>query len=117
MGASIASAVTRVRMDEKLRESEKRYHVLFEQAADSILLLESAPDGTPVIRDANSATSRRLGYTRDELLGQPVSWLEAEAGASQAIAARRQKFKRRPENFSSYVIAATTARAGSSNVR
>ena len=90
---NIRDITERKRMEEALRQSEARFHVLFEQAADSILMLEIVPEGAPVIRDANSATYRRLGYTRDELLGQPVTLLEAEAGATQVIATRRRSLQ------------------------
>ena len=80
---------------EALRQSEERFRVLFEQAADSIILLETKPDGMPVIRDANSATFRRLGYERDELIGKPVSFIEAEpAGASQTAERQRSTLPR-----------------------
>ncbi len=80
----------RKRAEDALRESEERFRVLFEQAADSILVLEMKPDGMPVIRDANSSTFSRLGYERDELIGKPVSFIEAEpAGADQTAAQQR----------------------------
>ncbi len=75
---------------EALRQSEERFRILFEQAADSILLLEIMPEGIPVIRDANSATFRLLGYERDELIGQPVSFIDAAPDASEVVDERRQ---------------------------
>jgi DNA-binding NtrC family response regulator len=72
----------RKQAEEALRQSEERFRILFEQAADSILLLEILPEGIPVIRDANSATFRLLGYERDEIIGQPVSFMEVAPDAS-----------------------------------
>jgi len=63
---------------ENLRQSEERYRLLFEQARDSIMLLELPADGPPIIRDANAATLHMHGYTRGEIIGQPVSMLDAE---------------------------------------
>jgi PAS domain S-box-containing protein len=75
---------------EALRESEERFRILFEQAGDCILLLEVTPEGSPVIRDANSATFRLLGFERDELIGQSVSFIEAAPGPAKVVAARRR---------------------------
>ena len=76
--------------EEALRESEERFRILFEQAADIILQLEISPEGLPVIREVNSAALRLLGYERDELIGKPVSFLEAASDASKVINERRQ---------------------------
>jgi PAS domain S-box-containing protein len=73
-----------------LRESEARYRILFEQAADIILQMEIMPEGMPLIRNVNSATLRLLGYERDELINQPVSFINVASDASQTISERRQ---------------------------
>jgi PAS domain S-box-containing protein len=79
----------RGRAQSDLGQSAERARILFEQAADSILMLEISPDGIAVIRDANSATFRILGYERSELIGQPVSFLDATPGESHTVRARR----------------------------
>src|SRR5271157_4788361 len=71
-----------------LRESEARYRILFEQAADIILQMEIMPEGMPLIRNVNSATLRLLGYERDELINQPVSFINVASDASQTISER-----------------------------
>jgi PAS domain S-box-containing protein len=76
--------------EEAVRQSEERFRILFEQASDIILFLEIKPEGVPVIRDANSATFRILGYERDELIGRPVSFIEAEPDASNVVKERRK---------------------------
>jgi PAS domain S-box-containing protein len=76
------------RAADEVREGEDRYRMLFEQARDSILLLELQPDGPPTIRDANTAALRMHGYSRDELIGKPISFLDAEEDAAPEIAAR-----------------------------
>ena len=75
--------------EDSLRQSEARYRVLFEQAADIILQLEITPEGMPVIRAANSATLRLLGYERDELIGKPVSFINVEPNGSEGVNERR----------------------------
>jgi PAS domain S-box-containing protein len=80
----------RKQAEESLRQSEARYRVLFEQAADIILQMEIMPEGMPVIRDVNSATLRLLGYERDELINQPVSLINVASDPSQTISERRQ---------------------------
>jgi PAS domain S-box-containing protein len=64
---------------EALQESENRFRTLFEQAGDSILVLEIPSDrGPPIIRDVNARTLEIYGWTREELLGQPVSFLDPD---------------------------------------
>ncbi len=65
----------RKRAERDLRESEERFRALFEQAHDCIFQLEIRPGESPVILDVNHAGIRVLGYEREELLGQPVSFL------------------------------------------
>jgi PAS domain S-box-containing protein len=92
--ATIAQGIDiteRKQVEESLRQSEERFRVLFEQAADCILLLEIRPEGIPVIRDANNATFRLLGYERNELIGQPVSFIEATPDASKVVGERRER--------------------------
>lgn len=59
-----------------LRESEKKFRALFEQAGDYILLLEVTEDKGLVIVDANQAACEIHGYTREEFLGTPISDLD-----------------------------------------
>jgi PAS domain S-box-containing protein len=53
------------------RASEARFRALLESAPDGIVVVDSA--GTIVI--VNSQTERLFGYTRQELIGQPVEML------------------------------------------
>lgn len=53
------------RSQEALQESEERFHQLFSQNEDAILILRA--DGTAIL-DANPAASALLGYDRDQLL-------------------------------------------------
>ena len=60
----IEIAVYKHKMDSKLRESEKKYHSLFEHANDSIFIIDPS---TRRFLDINEKAAKRLGYTREEL--------------------------------------------------
>lgn len=62
-----------------MRENELRYRALFQSAADYALVLQLSGEGPPVIVDANDAALAKHGYTREEMIGQPVSMLEPNA--------------------------------------
>lgn len=56
----------RERMEDALRQSEKRYRDLFEQANDAIITFTLHG----IIISVNHATEQLLGWTREELIGQ-----------------------------------------------
>jgi len=53
----------RKRVEEALRESEQRYRAIFEQAADSIVLVDT---DTGALVEFNDRAHENLGYTREE---------------------------------------------------
>ncbi|WP_438447991.1 PAS domain S-box protein [Gorillibacterium sp. sgz5001074] len=69
---SLARDLTeRKRAEQKLRESEEKYRLLFNRANDAIYLLEVAPDGKDTrFLEVNDVLCERLGYTRGELIGK-----------------------------------------------
>jgi PAS domain S-box-containing protein len=87
---TVLDITERKRAEEALRQSEEKFRVLFEQAADIILQLEITPEGMPVIREVNSATLRLLGYEKDELIGRPVAFINAVSEEPGVIHERRQ---------------------------
>jgi len=56
--------------EEALRESEERFHQMFEGHNATMLLI--SPENGEII-DANPAASRFYGYSIDELRGKPIS--------------------------------------------
>ncbi|HUW84511.1 MAG TPA: PAS domain S-box protein [Phycisphaerae bacterium] len=70
----------RRRAEAALRESEHRYRTLFEQAADSILLIDPHTGG---LVDFNERAYQLLGYTRDEFARLIVSDLEGSDTVDQ----------------------------------
>ncbi len=74
-----------VRNEERLRESEEQYRVLFESSADAIYLHEMHPDGLPGrFLAVNDAACRHFGYPREELLTLQV--LDVVAPDKQGLA-------------------------------
>lgn len=61
------------------------YRVFFGQARDSLLVLELPRGGAPVIRDANPAALVLHGYSREELIGKPVSVLGASLNRGRLV--------------------------------
>ncbi len=59
--------------EEALRESEHRYRLLFEQAANGIFIV----DAQGCFANVNLAGCQMLGYTREELLGMTMADLAA----------------------------------------
>ncbi|WP_192821298.1 PAS domain S-box protein [Rufibacter sp. LB8] len=61
----------------RLQENEQKYHNLFEKNPDAVF--HTSPAGT--VTEVNSAFEKVLGFTREQVLGQPfASFLPAETG-------------------------------------
>jgi PAS domain S-box-containing protein len=82
----------RIEAETKLIESEQRFRALFESAGDYALVLELRKSGPPIIVDGNRAFFEKHGYTRTELIGQPITLLETTSSADQ-VADRIRKVK------------------------
>ncbi|MBI5057372.1 MAG: PAS domain S-box protein [Nitrospirae bacterium] len=73
-------ALNKHALESRVRESEEKFRSLFNQASDSIFLMSSTDRGL-IIEDANEAACTMHGYTREELIGKPISVLdEPETG-------------------------------------
>lgn len=73
---SIVRDLTERKMaEDALKESETKFRTLFNQASDSIFLLSFTPEGL-VIEDTNDAASIMHGYSREEMIGKPIAFLD-----------------------------------------
>lgn len=77
----------RNQVEESLRDSEANYRHLFEYANDSIFILDLSTGG---ILDANQNASRRLGYTRKELLNMKTRDIDVPISEEQQKMIRQQ---------------------------
>jgi PAS domain S-box-containing protein len=75
----------RKRAEQVLLESEEKYRTLFEQAGDYTLILEAQSTGVPIILDANTAALQIHGYTREEIIGKPITFLDEESGIDSVL--------------------------------
>ncbi len=73
----------RERMRE-LEESEQRYRLLFESAADAIFILDTEGEQAGKIVNANQAAARMHGYTLEELLQLKVQDIDTPETAGKA---------------------------------
>ncbi len=78
------SAELRLKVNERGR-AEKRFRDLIESAPDAMIII----DGEELITIANERTEKLFGYSRAELLGQPVEMLVPERYHDQSVAARQ----------------------------
>lgn len=65
----------------RLASSEKRLRLLFDDALDSMSLIDA---DRGVYIDLNERAAVRLGYTREELIGAPVEIVAVDADATRA---------------------------------
>jgi len=56
-----------------LQESEERFRTTFNQAIDSIFIVEISDNEIPKIHDVNKTVIKKLGYTKKELIGKPMN--------------------------------------------
>ena len=71
---NISLVVDRNKAKEALKESEKRYRIIMEQASEAILV----HDEKGIIIDANQRACKNLGYTKEELVGMTTDDIESE---------------------------------------
>ena len=82
---SLKDITERKLAEDALRESEARYRVVFERAGDYVLMLDTELEGIPLIMDANEAALSFHGYSRDEIIGKPITMLEPEMTAETLL--------------------------------
>ncbi len=70
----------------KLRETEERFHSLFELSADAIIVL----DASGRILQSNQSACEQLGWDKDELIGQNIQKFYPNDQSGDAVAALAQ---------------------------
>ena len=73
------------RAEQELKESEEKYKTLFEQAGDYTFILEAQPTKVPIIFDANISALQIHGYTREEIIGKPITFLDKESSIDNVM--------------------------------
>ncbi|MFZ1755000.1 MAG: PAS domain S-box protein [Caldilineaceae bacterium] len=72
----------RKRIEVALQKNETLFRTLFEQSPDGIVMIDpNSESGRNTIVDCNDAFCAMNGYTRSELVGQPISMLNADEKA------------------------------------
>jgi PAS domain S-box-containing protein len=91
---SMARNITdRKHAEEALKESEKKFRELFDQATDMITLSEVNDDGTiKGFIEVNETASKRLGYSKNELLN--MSALDIYSDTSAILKMTLEMFKK-----------------------
>ena len=84
---SIRDITERKRAEEALKEAEERYHAIFEQAADSIVLVDAE---TGALVEFNDRAYQNLGYSRKEFQKLKISDFEVIESAEE-VAKRIEK--------------------------
>jgi PAS domain S-box-containing protein len=94
VGEIFVNALERRWIEEAIRQAEQRYHDLFEEAPVMYVITRSH-EGMPLITNCNQLFLTTLGYSRSEVLGQPLAdfytsasrrRLLVEGGYSRALA-------------------------------
>ena len=91
IGIIITDLTAQKKAAAELKNSEAKYRALFDRAFDAFLLLEVRPDGTPVIVDANESALSMHGFSRDELIGQPLAFLDDKDAPEPLLHGRSER--------------------------
>jgi PAS domain S-box-containing protein len=78
------------KIEDTLRASERKFRALFEQSNACCLLLKPTSSGVPEIVDVNETACRTHGYTREEMIGRPVTDIDDDEGKRLCIERTRQ---------------------------
>jgi PAS domain S-box-containing protein len=97
IAAQIGAFITRVKADEKLRESEEKYRSSFENDSDAVMIFDAE---TLQFEDANRSTLNLYGYSKNEFLALTIEDISNEKDktrvAVQKILENNPEFTRVP---------------------
>ncbi len=82
---TVELALYKHEMEMKLKNSEERYRTLFEQAGENVVILEMGKEGIPFIADINESGLMAHGYTREEILGQPITFISPDISPEEVM--------------------------------
>ncbi len=82
VSSQVARAIARKRAEEELQESEKRLRILAEASFEGLAFSENG-----IVTETNDQTARMLGYTREEMVGRPISDFVAFESRAQVLRA------------------------------
>ena len=82
VSSQVARAIARKRAEEELQESEKRLRILAEASFEGLAFSENG-----IVTETNDQTARMLGYSREEMVGRPISDFVAFESRAQVLQA------------------------------
>lgn len=89
LAGNLAAGLAEREMAESLRASEEKYRAVFEQAPNTIVLVDAETGG---ILEFNETAYKTLGYTREEFAALKIADIEA-VKSSEEIAAHMQRIR------------------------
>jgi len=89
----------RKRNEEILRENEEKFRALFEQAGDYAFILEYDKLKGFIILDANESAINFHGFTKEEIIGKPLTYLDIEKGKDSIDELRKTMFSGETVHF------------------
>lgn len=95
---SIARDITELKMTEMaLRESEEKFRTLFNNAVDAVFLNELVDDGGIArVVEVNDTACKRLGYSREELIGMfPINY---DGDGTKSVAKNMEDILEKPHH-------------------
>ncbi len=78
---SIQAIIDRLKAEEALRASEEKLRAIFEAAEKVSFIITDAQDPEPKIMEFSPGAEKIFGYSRNEMIGRPVSMLHMPDGA------------------------------------